>query len=453
MLPAGQVFESLMALPFVCLLCAGLYLSFKSRFVQFRALGQMGRLLLAPAPPKGTQAGCGSISPRAALLTAMSTTIGVGNVVGPIVAIGLGGPGALLCYVLATLLGGATIFTEVSLSMEARRADASGTVHGGPMQYLRQLFPPLAPLYAIFCSILLLGWTAANANTIAMTLGQHQVPRLVTGFALSAAVVAMLAGGIGRISRLNEKLVPLMCGLYCGATLWIIFGLHSSAVPHVLQQIWQGFWTPQAIVWGAGSSSVIQVLRHGLARALQANEAGVGTSTIAHAMAATGRSVDQATLAMASVYFNGVLCLLTGMTILVAAPLGAQTQFDVVLLNDVFAQHLSHIGGYVLAASIFMFAFGTILGNSFNGGHCFVSLLPSRHLRLYYLASGMAVFAGSLFDLRLVFAGIDYLIIPVVVINATAVVVLAQRNKVDFSLKQQSPAAGRLQRIPLDAAA
>lgn len=420
-----------MVVPFVCVALAGAYLTYKTRCVQVRAVPRMLRLLFA-APAQGAHPS--DITPRAALLTAMSTTMGVGNVVGPIVAIGLGGPGALVCYVVATLLGGATIFSEVSLALHFRTRDADGSIHGGPMQYVRSLWPGWARLYAGACALLLLGWTAANANTIALTLTMYETPRGLSAGLLALGAWAILRGGIARVARMNDRLVPLMCALYCVATCWIIFVQHGTAVPGVLRLVAASFWRPQAVGYGLGVASVTAVLRHGLARALQANEAGVGTSSIPHGMVPHADGKAQATLAVAAAYGNGVLCLLTGMTVLVAGPFETGTLFDVTLLSRIFARHLSHWGGYVLSLSILFFAFGTIIGNCFNGAHCIAFLRYRSGRVVYYATCGAAIVAGAMYDFYAVFAWTDRLIVPVLLINLAAVVTWAARGAIDADL-------------------
>ena len=434
--------DRVMLAPFMYVALAGAYLTWKTRFVQIRAVPRMLRLLFA-APPQGAHTP--EVTPRAALLTAMSTTMGVGNVVGPIVAIGLGGPGALVCYVVATMVGGATIFSEVSLALRFRTRDADGTIHGGPMQYVRALAPSWAKIYACACALLLLGWTAANANTIALTLTMYEAPRAVSAGVLVLGAWAILRGGIARVTRMNDRLVPLMCALYCAATCWIIFIQHGAAVPGMLRLVMTSFWQPQAMGYGVGVASVAAVLRHGLARALQANEAGVGTSSIPHGMVQHVDRTAQATLAVAAAYFNGLLCLLTGMTILVAGPFAADTVFDVTLLSRIFTHHLSSLGGYVLSVSILLFAFGTIIGNCFNGAHCVAFLRHRTGRVIYYTTCGAAIVAGAMFDFHAVFAWTDRLIVPVLLINLTAVVLWAAKGAIDVDLGDASrtPAALR----------
>ena len=426
-----DLIEQAMVLPFACVVLAGIYLTWKTRFVQVRAVPRMLRLLFA-ATPDGS--GNDQVTPRAALLTAMSTTMGVGNVVGPMVAIGLGGPGALVCYVIATLLGGATIFSEVSLALHFRTHDADGTIHGGPMQYVRAWAPRWATVYAWACALLLLGWTAANANTIALTLTLYAAPRALSGGFVALAALAVLSGGIARVTRMNDKLVPLMCGLYCAATGWIIFVQHGAQVPAALRLIATSFWRPEAVGYGAGVASVATVLRHGLARALQANEAGVGTSSIPHGMVHNANRDAQATLAIAAAYFNGVLCLLTGLTVLVAGPMEHGMVLDITALSRIFSTHLSQWGGHLLSVSILLFAFGTIIGNSFNGAHCIAFLRHRAGRMIYYAACAIAIVTGAVYDFQAVFAWTDRLIVPVLLINLAALVIWAARGVIDLNL-------------------
>ena len=422
----------LLSLPFVALLLAGLYLTCKSRGVQFRALGTMLRLLVSGTARGGSSAAC---SPRDALRNALSTTLGVGNVVGPIVAIEQGGPGALVGYVLATLLGSATLFAEVSLALGSPRRPGQG----GPLLYLHRLAPRLATLYALGTSLLLLGWSAANANVIAGLLQAQQVDRRLTAALLAAALLTVMGGGLGRISRLNAHLVPLMCGLYCAACLSIVL-LHRQQLGATLLTIGHDFFRPQPALLGGGLGATVQVLRHGLARALQANEAGVGTATIPHSFATGHPPAQQAALAIAAVWFNGFLCLLTGLTALLGRPQHGQAQ-GVAALQLIFVQHFGAAGTGLLSLSIFLFAFGTLVGNTFNGRICAQSLLPGPLLPAYTGAAALAVACGCLAGLHAVFACTDLLIIPVVGINVYALLRLAARGEIDFALPTPAAAA------------
>ncbi len=416
---------------FMLVLAVAVFLTVHSRGIQFRGLGLMAKLLLRPSP----QAETSRVSCRRALFAAMSTTIGIGNIVGPVVAIGFGGPGALVCYVLASVFGAATTFSEVSLALRYRHIRADGYIEGGPMPYLRAgLTPWAAKIYAACGCVLLLGWSTNQSNTLGGLLAPHGVSPVVTGLFLGGSVLLVLLGGVQLVAAVSARLVPVMCALYCAATCYVIF-CHIDRLPAVTQLILSSFWKPQALVSGVGVHTVLEMLRWGLARAVQANEAGVGTATIVHSQACGTSSTEQGVLAMASVYANGFLCVLTGVTVLVSDAWQApNTAFDITLLAKVFLDHLPRLGPWPLIGCAFMFAFGTIVGNCYNGGQCFLYLVQRRRLVWYHLAAALTVFAGTLCDLRFVWSLVDFLILPVVLLHLFVVLRLTLQGKVSFDM-------------------
>lgn len=431
--------DGIMAGLFLLVLVGATILTVKSRGIQFRGLGQMARLLWRK-PPKG--AASGQVDARKALFTAMSTTIGIGNIVGPIVAMGFGGPGALVCYVIASLVGAAATYAEVSLAMRYRHAHADGSWRGGPMPYLKAgLSPGLAKAYAACGCILLLAWSTNQSNTLGGLLLPHGVQAGYTGLFLAVTVMAVLLGGIERVGKLNERMVPFMFILYTGACLWIL-GQHIDALPSTLRLVCSSFFKPRALVGGVGVHATVDMLRWGLARAVQANEAGVGTSTIPHSMSHGHTPQQQGLLAMASVYSNGLLCVLTGLTVLVTGAWQApDAVFDVTLLANIFVDHFPLVGAWPLGVCAFLFAFGTIIGNCYNGSQCFLYLTRAKHLIWYQAAAGLAVFVGALANLRLVWSFCDFLLVPVVLINIMAVVLLVWRGKVSFDAQMGTATA------------
>ena len=410
-------------------LAVAVFLTVHSRGIQFRGLRLMAKLLLrrSPAAQEAT------VSCRRALFAAMSTTIGIGNIVGPIVAIGFGGPGALVCYILASVFGAATTFSEVSLALRYRHVREDGGIEGGPMTYLRAgLSPAAAKIYAACGCVLLLGWSTNQSNTLSSLLAPHGISPMATGLFLACTVLLVLLGGVQAVAAVSARLVPLMCLLYCAATCYVIL-CHTDRLPAVAQLIFSGFWKPQALVSGVGVHTALEMLRWGLARAVQANEAGVGTATIVHSQASGTSSMEQGVLAMASVYANGFLCVLTGVTVLVSdAWQTPGVAFDVTLLAQVFLDHLPQLGPWPLIGCAFMFAFGTIVGNCYNGGQCFLYLVQPRRLMWYHLAAAVTVFAGTLCDLRFVWSLVDFLILPVVLLHLFVVLRLTLQGKVSF---------------------
>lgn len=205
-----SISDLLLVGPLVCILLASIVLTVKTRFIQFRALPLMIRMIIQSMRSKHDQ-NSGAILPHKALLTAMATTIGIGNIVGPVIAIRLGGPGALLGFLLAVIFGAATTFAEVVLVMKYRVRRADGGYDGGPMQYLLVAFGKWAALlYAFFGSMLLIVWSSNQSNTLADILFQHGVSKYWTATVVTLLVLGYLVAGIKHIGNLAAKIVPLM---------------------------------------------------------------------------------------------------------------------------------------------------------------------------------------------------------------------------------------------------
>lgn len=336
--------EGYLFLLFLGLFSSGVILTILSRGIQFRAFPEMIRLLTAKPVKENPESA--AISPRKALFTAMSTTIGIGNIVGPVVAIGFGGPGALVCYILASIFGAATTYTEVALSLIYRKKNADGSISGGPMPYLQAaLSSSWATVYALSAAVLLMAWSTSQSNTLACLIEPYGIARYQTGLFFAITVLIILLSGLKIIANVSEALVPVMFTLYCGATLWII-GCHASELPAAFKLIFTSFLNPSAVVAGAGTYSFFETLRWGFARAAQANEAGIGTATIPHSMSQSTSSFTQGVLAMASVFSNGIVCLLSGLVILVGTQWSTPgTVFDAQLMASAFTTHFNGLGG------------------------------------------------------------------------------------------------------------
>lgn len=367
-----------------------------------------------------------TIKAHKALFTAMATSLGIGNIVAPIIAIGFGGPGALLGFLLATLFGTATAFTEVSLALKFRKIQPDGTVSGGPMQYLKDGISPLfATIYAVSASVMLLSWSGRQINTVASMLSIYHIPTYISAIAMTSLVMFILLRGIKLIGNVTEKLVPVMFFLYAGSMVWII-ALHIQQIPNALMLIFQSVFTPHALL-GAGVGLGFQkALQWGLSEAAFANEAGVGTITIPHSMAATKNAFDQGILSMISVYTSGFLALLSGMAILVS---GAwkypHANFDISLLARMLQNHFSTAGPLILLVCVILFAFGATLGNSYNGSQCFLYLTRNRWLKLYYGVIALALITCAMIDVKTLWELGAYFIIPVALPNIVGIVILS----------------------------
>lgn len=421
--------DVVLVVPLVCLLVTSIVLTIKTRFIQFRAIPLMFRMLIRSIRHENTDQQSGAIAPHKALFAAMSTTIGIGNIVGPAIAVRLGGPGALLGFLLAVVFGAATTFVEVMLAMRYRTKLKDGSFAGGPMQYLQVAFGQWAALlYALFGSILLVVWSSNQSNTLADILFQQGISKYFTAGIVTVLVLVYLVAGIKHIGNLASKIVPFMFFIYCSACLWIIF-INISALPGVLKLIVKSAFCPQALGGATVGYSVHLLLRWGLAKGIQASEAGVGTSSLPHAQSNHENSFEQGVLAMASIYSVAMVCTLSGLvTLLTGSWIDKTIPLGMSLIAVPFTKYFS-LGSIVLVLSAFLFAFGTILGNAYNGSRCFLFLTKNRWLVLYNIAVGLAVFMGSIFDVELVWSVTDYFIIPVALINIAGVLYLTFQVK------------------------
>jgi AGCS family alanine or glycine:cation symporter len=426
----------LLFIPFILILVGSIILTFKSRFIQIRTLASMVKMLFYSALNRSQTATThDTIPPHKALFTAMSTTIGIGNIVGPIIAMGLGGPGALAGFILATIFGAAATFTEVALAVTYRKKLPDGRVLGGPMQYLSVgLHPFLGKIYAYTGFILLVAWSSNQSNTISMVLEPYGISRYATGAFLALTVIFILIGGIKRIGSINEMLVPIMFCIYGAATSWIIC-CHADQIIPSFKLMWLSLWAPEAVLGAGTAIGLTQALRYGLARAFQSNEAGVGTSTFAHSMAETSNPTHQGILAMISVYSNGVLCLLSGLTVLVTGAWKLPgAKFDITMLTGIIDSHFPTIGPIILILSAFLFAYGTILGNGYNGSQCFLYVTNNRWVKFYYVLSAIVIFLGCISDVKFVWTVVDFLILPVAIPNTIGIILLAFKHKEIFKI-------------------
>ncbi len=414
---------------------ASLLLTVKTRGIQFRKLPHMFRLLfgLMFSGQKKKESET-TIHAHKALFTAMSTTIGISTIVSPVIAIRIGGPGAILGFIIATVLGAAVNFTEVTFALSYRKHHPNRGVVGGPMQYMQdEIRPFLAKWYAFFAFTMLMGWSAAQANQLGEILGRpligsFYIPHWVTGLVLAVAISAILIGGIKRIANLSAKLVPAMFLIYVGGSLWIIL-LNLDMMPSIIQMVFKSAFAPQSFATGVTVGGIVSALRWGVFKGLQSSEAGVGTQTIPHSMAETDGAVDQGILAMIATYSAGFICILSSLVALVT-----QTWLDPTLslgINMVaasFESYFSTVGLLIVAASALLFAFGTILGNSYNGSQCFSYLTKQRGMRLYFGATAVLIFFGAILDVTVVWSLIDYLLVPVVVPHILSIVYLSYKQ-------------------------
>ena len=303
----------------ILLLGTGVYLTIRTGFVQITRLGHGFGVTSGkyddPDDP-------GDVSHFQALTTALSATVGIGNIAGVAMAIHWGGPGALFWMWVTAFLGMATKYSEVTLAQKYRIEDERGTVAGGPMYYIeRGLGPKWKPMAVFFA--LMLAFTAfftgnaVQANTVADQLGTtFGVPLWITGVITAGVVGAVILGGIARIGRVTAVLAPIMAAIYVAGALLIIL-MNLGAVPGAFVTIFTEAFNPQAGVAGVGAGVFIITLMWGVRRGLFSNEAGQGSAPIAHAAAKTNEPVSEGVVALLEPFIDTiVICSFTGLVII-----------------------------------------------------------------------------------------------------------------------------------------
>ena len=433
----------------VCLfiLMGSIFISYQTRFVQIRFIPSLFKMLKQSLFSRQQSEGDHTILPHKALFTAMSTTLGISTIVAPVIAISLGGPGALLGFLLTGFFGSAATYAEVNLCLQYRKKRADGVILGGPMQYLKELISPaMAKWYALCGCLLMAAWSSAQANQLAAILNspllaEYRVSPFISGAFIAGFVMFALMGGVKRVSELSSKLVPTMFVLYVGSCLWII-----SANFH---QFWdigalilRSAVSPYALATGSVVGGIVTSLRWGVFKGIQTCEAGLGTQAIPHSMAETQDPTSQATLAMLSTYTAGIVAFLSGCVALMTQTwLDSSLPLGISMVAASFHQYFSFMGVAIIVISTILFASGTILGNSFNGSQCFYYLSHHKKNALYLIGTGCMIFLGAISDTKIIWSMVDIVLACLAIPHMTALVLYVYQNA-DFAPSQKRDTEG-----------
>ena len=363
---------------------------------------------------KGRQgSGDGEISPFNALMTSLSSTIGMGNIAGVATAIGLGGPGALFWMWCAAFVGMATKYAEAVLAVNYRETDEAGRKVGGPMYYIKNGLGDnwkwLGGAFALFGS--LAGFGLANtvqSNAVSQVLDTNfNVPTVISGIIMAVLVGGVLLGGIKRIARVAGKLVPFMAVLYVTATL-IILLMNATAIPAAIILVVDSAFNGAAATGGFAGATLMLALRMGIARGIFSNEAGLGSAPIAHAAAETNSPVRQGTIAMLGTFIDTlVICTMTGLVLIVTGVWSGVPQGAAMTLAA-FTNALPY-GDIILSLCVALFAFTTMLGWSYYGERCAEFLLGPRVITPFRVLWVIGIFVGTQMSLELVWKMTDAL--------------------------------------------
>lgn len=388
----------------------GLFLTIRLRGLQFRKLWSSLYLALVTRRETGAQ---GDVTHFQALMTALSATVGTGNIAGVATAIVSGGPGALFWMWVTGLVGMATKFAEALLGVKYRIRGPRGEMSGGPMFYLSRGFnqPVLAALYAFLAAFTLtVGGNMTQSHSIAdaMQAGLG-VPTLWTGVITAAATAVVILGGIRSIARAASALVPTMIVIYCLAGL-LALALHWQAVPSILAEILEGAFSPTAAVGGFAGAALLKTIRYGVARGVNSNESGMGTAGIAAAAAQTRHPVTQALVSMTQTFIDTlVVCSVTGFIILGTGAWKSGAS-GAALTAAAFREGLPlwlH-GDVIVALTLPLFAFSTILGNNYYAQKALEYLFGHGRFVPYYRSIWVCLtFLGSMLSLEMVWTFLD----------------------------------------------
>ena len=361
------------------LLGSGLYFSFRTKFVQVRKFGHGMKLVFGSISLRGKAAGKEGMSSFQALATAIAAQVGTGNIAGCASALVSGGPGAVFWMWVSAFFGMATIYGEAVLAQKYRQTGPDGSVSGGPIYYIKAAFRGrfgqfMAGFFAI-AIILALGFMGnmVQSNSIGDAFfTAFGVPKLATGLVVAAISAFIFLGGVKRIAAITEKLVPIMACFYLLGAL-IAIGLHAQNILPAFRAIFLGAFQPQAIWGGVVGITVKEALRFGVARGLFSNEAGMGSTPHAHAMAKVQKPQDQGAVAMVGVFIDTFVVLtITALVILTSGMLGTtDSQGNLLtattLAQAAFNQAFGSFGNAFVAICLLFFAFSTIIGWYFFG--------------------------------------------------------------------------------------
>jgi len=403
----------------VLLMGAGLFLSLRTGFVQFRKFGHAMKNTIGKIFQK-TKAKAGSVTPFQAMTTALAATVGTGNIAGITWAITLGGAGAIFWMWIAALLGMCTKYAEIVLAIKFRERNAEGDWVGGPMYYIRnglgKNWKWLSVLFALFGALAAFGiGNAVQVGNITDSLNsaiQTFVPAaaasaetisLIIGIIVAVIVAFTSLGGIKRIGSVTEKMVPFMSALYIIGSLVIVF-INADQLGTVFGMIFKGAFNPSAVVGGVGGIVIKECITWGVKRGVFSNEAGLGSAPIAHAAADVDHPVKQGLYGIFEVFVDTiVICTLTGLTLLVSGiDLNYGVKGTTALNMQAFATVMGDkLAAVVIGVGIALFALSTILSWALYGGRCVEFMLGNKARKVYLWIFVVICVVGATMDLGL----------------------------------------------------
>jgi len=408
-----------------CVILGGVFFTVRNRGIQFTKFGHAMKNTIGKVFQK-QKAQAGSVTPFQAVTTALAATVGTGNIIGTSQAIALGGYGALFWLWIAALFGMIIKYCEVTLSIQYREKNKKGDWVGGPMYYITngmgKNWKWLAVLFAVFAVLASFGiGNLSQANSVASSINSaivsfvpaaadsQTIISLVVGVVLAVICAVSVFGGIKRIGKVTELLIPVMGIFYILCTL-IVIGLNVGNLGSAFKNIFISAFTPKAVCGAACGIAIKEALVWGLKRSAFSNEAGLGSAGIAHAAADTKGPVQQGLYGIFEVFVDTiVICTLTGLTIIVS---GIDIEFGKTVSSELISSAFATVFGMkfsslFVAMALFLFAFSTILGWSLYGTRCIEYLFGIKVSKVYQIVFSCMIVVGTTTSLDVVWSLAD----------------------------------------------
>ena len=415
----------------IALVGIGLLFTFKLGFIQIRGFKDGWNRTFGGLFSKKGDAGKDGMSSFQALATAIAAQVGTGNIAGAATAIAVGGPGAIFWMWISAFLGMSTIFAEAVMAQKFKQVSDDGTVTGGPVYYIRGAFKGtfgkvLAAIFAVLI-IFALGFmgNAVQSNSIAASWNTaFGIPKIAMGIFVAVVSLFVFTGGMKRIAKVTELIVPIMAAFYIVGSLIVIFA-NVTAIPAAFHDIIVGAFKPAAVAGGAMGATLKLAVQKGVARGLFSNEAGMGSTPHAHAVAKVNHPVEQGFVAMIGVFIDTFVIL--NLTALVIITTGSRTSgfTGAELSQYAFSTLYGKFGEIFIAICMLFFAFSTIIGWYFFGEANIRYLFGAKAVKIYSIIVCICVALGSLQEVDLVWNMADCFNSMMVIPNAIALVALS----------------------------
>lgn len=435
----------------ILLVGTGIYLTIRLGLLQIFKLPLALKYLFSKDPEMSSDKTKGGISAFASVCTALSATIGTGNIVGVATAIRLGGPGALFWMWMAAFFGMATKYAEALLAVKYRVVDDNGQMSGGPMYYIERGLNNkfLAKMFAVFgIGVAFFGiGTFAQVNSITSAVNiAFNVPIFITGIVLTVIVAMVTLGGIKSISKVSEIVVPFMAVSYVICTVTILV-FNADKLPETFALIFKAAFTPTAAAGGFLGASVALALKSGVSRGVFSNESGLGSAPIAAAAAKTNSCVRQGLVQMTGTFFDTIIiCTMTGVTLILSGVWSDSAYEGAAATTQAFRTSLPAfpvVGEMIVTIGLIFFAFTTILGWNYYGERCTEYLFGVKGIKIYKYIFILLVAVGPFLKLDLVWTIADIVNGLMAIPNLIAIIglsgVVANETKLYFNeLKSRS---------------